>query len=133
MKMKVWTNLFLTNFMSQRKEDDYIEDFKDWQDHQYSPGYFTGARMPQFLKNPPRRLGWIFLGGVIFSILFFIFLFVVAYTSGPNNHVTVDFGDTNNPLTLLFDILSIAFVVGIFILYAWAGINILRKKTKKKK
>jgi len=32
------------------KKDDYISDLEEWQQHQYSKGYYTGSKMPPIVK-----------------------------------------------------------------------------------
>jgi len=42
---------------------DYLNRFKEWQDHQYDPGYYTGGNIPPAYTNPrkPARLGWFLI------------------------------------------------------------------------
>ena len=41
----------------------YIDSFKEWQDHQYDPGYYTGGKIPPSMTDPgkPALWGWILL------------------------------------------------------------------------
>ena len=43
-------------------EGDPFADLKEWQDHRYDPGYFTGGRIHPLLKAArPNRYGWVLL------------------------------------------------------------------------
>jgi hypothetical protein len=48
---------------------NHIEEIKEWQEHQYDPGYYTGGRIPPIGR--PAILGWFW---VISSLVFFIIL-----------------------------------------------------------
>ena len=61
-----------------KQKKDCVEELKEWQAHQYDPGYFTGGRMPVWMKSTgqPKILGLIFLiqglfglGGMIYQIV----------------------------------------------------------------
>ncbi len=45
------------------KEKDHIEEHKEWQDNQFSPGHFTGGKIPSWIKDPgnSRNLGITFI------------------------------------------------------------------------
>lgn len=49
--------------MSSKKEKDYIEELKEWQDNQYNPGHYTGGKLPHFMFKPGNKkvLGLLFL------------------------------------------------------------------------
>ncbi|HET7034619.1 MAG TPA: hypothetical protein VFI42_02965 [Thermomicrobiaceae bacterium] len=36
---------------SEATDDDAIAEWGEWLDHQYDPGYYTGGRIPPFLRN----------------------------------------------------------------------------------
>lgn len=38
------------NKQKKLKKDAYINDLNEWQEHQYSPGYFLGGKIPPYLK-----------------------------------------------------------------------------------
>jgi hypothetical protein len=54
-----------------RKEPDPFADIREWQDHMYDPGYFTGGRLPPLLKaRRPNRHGWVLIVSSLFSAFF---------------------------------------------------------------
>ena len=56
----------------QKPERRIIEEIKDWGDHQYIPGYFTGGRIPHWMRDSigGRPVGIaVSLTGVIFGIV----------------------------------------------------------------
>ncbi|HSR89637.1 MAG TPA: hypothetical protein VLK22_04595 [Candidatus Udaeobacter sp.] len=64
----------------EKNENDYISELKDWQDHQYTPGYFVGGRIPVWLKYPgkPKLLGLVFLSAGLFGLTIFIYKIIVG-------------------------------------------------------
>lgn len=36
-------------------QESYLEQVEEMQDKQFVPGYYTGGRIPPYLKNPPYR------------------------------------------------------------------------------
>lgn len=44
-------------------EDDAVAEWGEWLDHQYDPGYYTGGRIPPFLRNRgrPSAFGYVLL------------------------------------------------------------------------
>jgi hypothetical protein len=50
----------------------YIKGLKEWQEHQYTPGYYTKGRIPHFIFNKrPNKLGLgILILGVIHLLVF---------------------------------------------------------------
>ena len=61
--------------MSKDRESnrDPFRDIREWQDHRYDPGYFTGGRIHPILKGRrPNRYGWLLLasGLVGFAFIF---------------------------------------------------------------
>jgi hypothetical protein len=53
------------------KEIDEIEKMKEWQDHQYDPGHWTGGRMPHFIFKPKYKKFLLFYALVV-AIIFMI-------------------------------------------------------------
>jgi len=64
--------------MSKKKGYDYLKDLKEWQDHQYDPGYYLGGRIPHYIKSPGNRkfLGVALLIPVIMTVTLFIVMFL---------------------------------------------------------
>jgi hypothetical protein len=56
---------------NQAKEKDPIRDFKEWQEHRYDPGYFTGGNIHPLLKaGRPNKYGFVLiLGGLGILVL----------------------------------------------------------------
>ena len=45
------------------ERDDPLRAFREWQAHQYDPGYWTGGRIPPFFLGPrPNPFGYLLLG-----------------------------------------------------------------------
>jgi hypothetical protein len=44
-----------------KKRDNSLEKWKEWQDHQYDPGYWTGGNIPPYLneKSKTQVFGWL--------------------------------------------------------------------------
>lgn len=70
-------------------KNDYLEDLKEWQDHQYVKGYYTGDRMPPFVKygNRPggsqrRHMVRILLAVVWIPMLVACVVMMVRHASG---------------------------------------------------
>jgi hypothetical protein len=54
------------------KDRDPFHDIREWQDHRYDPGYFTGGRIhPLYRASRPNRAGYVLLvfGGVSVAML----------------------------------------------------------------
>ena len=45
--------------MKKEKDDnqDFIDDFAEWQDNQYNPGYYLGGKIPRNLLYPGKPKG----------------------------------------------------------------------------
>lgn len=70
-------------------KDDYLEDLKEWQEHQYVKGYYTGGRMPPFIKyaNSPRssrstRMLRILMAVIWIPVLIAYFVMLIRNASG---------------------------------------------------
>jgi len=54
----------------QTKDYDPIENLKEWQDHRYDPGYFTGGNIHPTLKaRRPNKYGYFLLFGALIIII----------------------------------------------------------------
>src|SRR4029077_3837270 len=55
------------------EHNDLFRDVKDWQDHRYDPGYFTGGNIHPLLKaRRPNKYGYVLiLGGLGFLFVAF--------------------------------------------------------------
>ncbi len=102
----------------QKKSDNYFDRLKEWQKHQYDPGYYTGGKIPPIITHPgnPKLLGLFmvissFIGGIIITI-FFINIFQV---------------ENIIPLSLLA-----IFLYGLGIANFIGGIKYLKKGTSEK-
>jgi len=54
-------------------DNDPFRDVKDWQDHRYDPGYFTGGNIHPILKaKRPNKYGYVLiLGGLAWAFFAF--------------------------------------------------------------
>src|SRR5659263_3993 len=87
---------------------DPLREWKDWQDHQYLPGYWVGGKIPPFLLGKrPNRFGYLLVAGGIGACLFVALRLVLM---GPR----LDWGET--VFALLFALLQLG-----------AGISLLRR------
>jgi hypothetical protein len=49
---------------------DPFHDIKEWQDHRYDPGYFTGGRVHPVLRGRrPNKYGWVLMATGLLSVL----------------------------------------------------------------
>ncbi len=100
-------------FKKRFKRSSYIEEIKEWQDHQYDPGFYTGGRIPPFYKKPgsPKLFA---------SVLFIIAATYVIYLA------TSLFSSINTGLEWgIIDTLFIpAIIIGILSI---AGFRLLKK------
>ena len=99
---------------------NYIEEHEEWQRHQFDLGYFTGGRIPVWIKYPGKRkrLGAIFLimglvlcgqcGWTVFNIMR---LSEVQQTTG--------------------QIVSAIILGFLSIVFLWAGIKLIKRSKKK--
>ena len=89
--------------------EDPLERIREWQDHRYDPGYFTGGRIdPLLTGGRPNRYGWVLLIiGTAFGAVFLV----------------ADFSD----LQWWQRILAWAYVL----LLVTAGVKLLRRKGRK--
>lgn len=53
--------------------DKRLNDLEEWNDNQYNPGYWTGGRIPPYIKYGgkwlPLSLGIMGLSGMLFTII----------------------------------------------------------------
>jgi hypothetical protein len=101
------------------KEKDYIDQHGEWQTHQYDPGYFTGGRVPVWLKYPgnPKRIGIVFLIVGIFYFLFSVSAIILVFTED----------------SFILEAGKAIIVLTFSILLILAGIKYLRKSKKSQK
>ena len=63
--------------MGKRKRQNGIDNFIEWQDNQFNPGYWTGGRMPPFLLGKrPNRMGYSYLVMGILMLLISVSLLI---------------------------------------------------------
>lgn len=51
------------------ERDEYLRDLRDWNEHMYSPGHWTGGRIPPALKYGGRGLGAVLVLGGLSGLL----------------------------------------------------------------
>ncbi len=81
--------------------DPAAAEFKDWQDHQYVEGYYTGGRIPPYLRGRrPNPYGYALLAsGGCFAVMFGVLAIVALLGLGDLSPGTLIFGGA---LTALF-------------------------------
>ena len=53
-----------------RPREDPFAEIKEWQDHRYDPGSFTGGRIhPMYRSRRPNRWGYVLIGSGCFAFL----------------------------------------------------------------
>jgi hypothetical protein len=53
-----------------RRREDPFAEIKEWQDHRYDPGYFTGGRIhPMYQSRRSNRWGYVLIGSGGFALL----------------------------------------------------------------
>jgi len=56
------------------EDNDPFRDVKDWQDHRYDPGYFTGGNIHPILKaRRPNKYGYVLILSGLLGFLFSAF------------------------------------------------------------
>ncbi len=99
-----------------------IDEFTEWQDNQYNPGYWIGGIVPNNLLSPrkPKLVG---LGLIIvaLSLLVPFILLLLAYIQDPWPHPFIE---------QLYDIIQLVFLGGFALLLLVGGIRIMLKKIK---
>lgn len=100
-----------------KNNKSYIDEMKEWQEHQYDPGYYTNGRIPPYMKYPgkPRLYGWLLILSGILSI---IILTVICSISFDKKQIVPIIG-----FILLFGLIAAIQIVG--------GIRLLMKSYKK--
>lgn len=53
----------------------YLDDLKEWQEHQYNPAYWTGDKTPPFIKYGGKKLGVVYLIMGVLILAFGVFSF----------------------------------------------------------
>jgi hypothetical protein len=66
------------------KDKDPFHDVKDWQDHRYDPGYYTGGNIHPLLKaRRPNKYGYVLVfSGLIMLLPLWMFPDVGFYWLG---------------------------------------------------
>jgi hypothetical protein len=110
---------------SNRKNENNIEELKEWQEHQYDSGYYTGGKIHPSLRKPgkPKVYG-VFI--IAISLLFSIPLIVIVVKSISNKN-------TFKPENVFFFSIFVILFAGVLILQIIAGLRRINESTKKKK
>ena len=62
------------------KKKTHLDDFVEWQNHQYEPGYYTGDKMHPFIKaagKSGRLAVWCFVQSGILAVIYILAVFQV--------------------------------------------------------
>ncbi len=64
-------------------DPNYINEFVEWQEHQYVAGYYTGGRIPPYVTKPgkPGIIGKIMIITGSFTLLMFVIAFIVGLST----------------------------------------------------
>ena len=98
------------------KKKDYIDEHKEWQDHQFDPGHYTGGNIPIWMNKPGNRKK---LG----SILLIMGLFYGSWTIYSIIQSTKAVQEKEQTISAIFT----GFAALIFVL---AGIKLIKKIKK---
>jgi len=110
---------------SQRQYDDYLDDLQEWNNHQYDPFYFTGSRMPYFMKRPTKELTRLYFAEGLIIVCFFAILFLAA--SDSQEVVSMTFSGNS-----VWDMAAVTLAFGSGILLMLAGIRGRKRLPHKK-
>ena len=74
------------------EDNDPFRDVKDWQDHRYDPGYFTGGNIHPLLKaRRPNKYGYVLiLSGLGFLFVAFFGLLAIRCIKAVRRFFNVD-------------------------------------------
>ncbi len=95
---------------NEENKPDYIDGHQEWQRHQFEPGYYTGGRVPHYLKWPgsPIRLLLVFILADLIYIGFLVYA-IIDFTNSENKTLS----GLNIFVGVLFTVLYIALVVSL--------------------
>lgn len=124
--------------MSKRKkEPDYLEGLEEWNEHMYTPGYYTGGRIPHFRRHPPKpHLNAIamFINGAlsIFFILWIVFSTFIEVNYNGTCGFTFSYIREERSFSNIFGCMTmILFALSLCILFFLAGRRYLRMHREK--
>ena len=105
--------------IKKREKNNYVDDIKQWQDHRYDPAYFTGGKIPPFIKyfRANKFIGVLYiLGGSVYLSIVIIFIGQMII-------------NRNNVLNL---IIIVFFFLLFGIIYFLIGLRHIRRKKREK-
>lgn len=109
----------------QQEEQDHIEEMIEYQNHQFSPGYYVGTgKTPPAIKASGNAMPlaiWMFIQAAGL-IIFYCFIIKFLFFPGPMHIVTFTYG---SPL-FNFIVITVVFLVLTFVC-VWFGIIYLKK------
>ncbi len=113
--------------MSKPKErQDPIAALEEWHDHQYTPGYYVGGKLPPFYWGKrPNYIGCVPLVTGLSMVGIIVFATIMQIAQGAS--LALD------PTSLLVSALSIIVTGGLIAIQILAGIKLLQKPPNKKK
>lgn len=109
---------------SNNKNENYIDELNEWQEHQYDPGYYTSGKIHPLLRKPgkPKVYG-VFM--IAISLLFSIPLIIIVVKSLSNK-------DTFKPENIFFFSIFVILFAGVLVLQVIAGLRSIRESTEKR-
>jgi hypothetical protein len=106
-----------------RKRRSSIDDWVEWQDHIFVPGYWVGGRIPPFLRGKrPNKVGYILLAQGIFCLVVPV-LFCGLGLTRSQRMWSLD--------SEWINVVALAAVLGVGCLQVAAGVALLRKPGNK--
>ncbi len=117
--------------MSKPKErQDPIAAMEEWHDHQYTPGYYIGGRLPPYLLGKrPNLFGCIPLAAGL-SLVGIMLVATIAQSAQETGSVS---GAVFDWTSLLVSVPASIISIGIIAVFILSGIKLLRKPSKKVK
>ena len=93
---------------------DFIDDFVEWQDNQYNPGYFLGGKIPRNLLYPgkPKGLGILLIVISLMTAIPFI-LGVLVFFQDSKSHSLPEYLLTFMQILIFGGFSVVLFVGGI--------------------
>ena len=107
------------------KKDDYLSDLEEWQEHQYSKGYYTGGKLPPSVKYSGISGHTKAVTFYRVLLMFFGLCFIIA------SFIGFVLGSESRSVILILSSVLIAILGVIFFLLGWKVPKRAKRKTRK--
>ena len=95
-------------------DQDFIDDFTEWQDNQFNPGYFLGGKIPRNLLYPgkPKGIGILLIIISLMTVVPFI-LGIFAFFQDFKSHSILEYLLTFMQILIFGGFSVVLFIGGI--------------------